>query len=194
MHRCLETGNAGKEKFGVFVPHELNSLQLRHKQMPLGWLKGQLPLSHCPQNNRNGVTFVQTILKRSTSSRFGNVPPYPSVVCDKGLVDAADYSYFRSVRGDSVTQTLVCYKKLKTSFPSDSYIGRAFHGEFRYSTPRNIRQTSAQATTDPHPTCLHRTASRKSSSSTISFSLFCFSGFLFAHYPVSFFFNSQPCS
>ena len=25
-HRCLETGNAGKEKIGVFVLHELNSL------------------------------------------------------------------------------------------------------------------------------------------------------------------------
>ena len=31
MHRCLEAGNAGKENVGVFVPHELNSLQLRHK-------------------------------------------------------------------------------------------------------------------------------------------------------------------
>ena len=80
MPRYLETGNAGKEKVGVFGPHELNSLQLRHKQMPLGWLKGQRPLPHCPQSIRNGVTLVQTILKRSTSSRFGNVPPYPSVV------------------------------------------------------------------------------------------------------------------
>ena len=147
MHRCLEAGNAGKEKVGVFVPHELNSLQLRRKKMPLGWLKGQRLLSHCPQTIRNRVTLVQTILKLSTSSRFGNVPSYPSVVCDKGLaemskevcvVNAADYSYFRSVRADSVTQTLICYKNLKTSLPSDVYIGRAFHGEFRYSTPRNI--------------------------------------------------------
>ena len=106
MHRCLETGNAGKEKIGVLVSHELNSLQLRPKQMPLGWLKGQRPLSHCPHSIRNGVTLIQTVPKRSTSSRFGNVPPYPSVVCDKGLakmskevcvVKAADYSYFRSV-------------------------------------------------------------------------------------------------
>ena len=115
-HRCLETGNAGKEKIGVFVSHKMDTLQLRHKQRPLGWLKGQRPLSHCPQSIQNGVALVQTILKRNTSRRFGNVPPYPSVVCDKGLakmskevcvVNAADYSYFRSVRGDSVTQTLV---------------------------------------------------------------------------------------
>ena len=87
MHRCLEAGNAGKEKFGVFVPHELNSLKLRYKQMPLGWVKGLRPLPHCPQSIRNGVTLVQTILKRSTSMCFGNVPPYPSVVCDKGLAE-----------------------------------------------------------------------------------------------------------
>ena len=116
MHRCLEAGKAGKGKFGVFVPYELNSLQLRHKQMPLGWVKGQRLLPHCPQNIRYGVTLVQTILKRSTRSRFGNVLPYPSVICDRGLaemskeacvVNAADYSYFGSVRGDSVTRTLV---------------------------------------------------------------------------------------
>ena len=177
MHRRLEAGNAGKEKFGVFVPHELNSLQLRHKQMPLGWVKGQRPLPHCPESIRNGVTLVQKILKGSTSSRFGNVPPYPSVVCDKGLaemskevcvVNAADYSYFRSVRGDSMTQTLVGYKNLKTSFPCDVYIGRSFHGEFRYNTPRNIRQTLPQTTTGTHPTCPNGTHSRSSSSSTIS--------------------------
>ena len=149
--------------------------------MPLGWLKGQRPLSLCPQSIRNGVTLVQTILKRSNSSRFGNVPLYPSVVCDKGLAEmskevcvvyAADDSYFSSVRGDSVTQTLVCYKNLKTSLPSDVYIGRGFHGEFRYSTPRNIRQTSAQTTTGTHPTCPRGTHSRNSSSSTISFPFF----------------------
>ena len=176
-HRCLETGNAGKEKFGVVVPHKSDTLQLRHKQMPLGWLKGQRPLPHCTQSIRNGVTLVQTILKRSTSSRFGNVSPYPFVVCDQGLaemskevcvVNATDYSYFRSVRRDSVTQTLVGYKNLKTSLPSDVYIGRTFHGEFCYNTPRNIRQTLPQTTTGTHPTCPHRTHSRSSSSSTIS--------------------------
>ena len=147
------------------------------------------------------MTFVQSILLRSTSSRFGNVPPYPSVVCDKGLAEmskevcvvcAADYSYFRSVRGDGVTQTLICFKDLKTSLPSDVYIERAFHGELRYSTPRNI--TSVQAITGTHPTCPHRIHSRNSSSSTISLPLFCFSGFLFPQYPVCVFFNSQPCS
>ena len=115
-------GSAGRETFGVFVPHELNFLQLRHKQMPLGWMKGQRPLPYYPQGIRNGVTLVQTILKGSTSSRFGNVPPYPSVVRDKVLTElakevcvvcAADYSYFGSVRGDSVTQALVCYKTSK---------------------------------------------------------------------------------
>ena len=59
---------------------------------------------------------MQTILKQSISSRFGNVSPYPSVFQDKVLAElakevyvfcAADYSYFRSVRGDSVTQALV---------------------------------------------------------------------------------------
>ena len=93
------------------------------------------------------------ILKGSTSSRFGNVPPYPSVVRDKGLaemdkkvcvVNAADYSYFKSVRGDSVAQTLVGYKNLKTSLPNDVFVGKAFHGEFRYNIPRNIRQPSPQ--------------------------------------------------
>ena len=145
--------------------------------MSLGWLKGQRPLSHCRQSIRNGVKLVQTILKRSTSSRFGNVPPYPSVVCGKGfaemskdvcVVNAADYSYCRSVRGDSVTQTLVCYKSLKTSPPSDLYIGRAFHGEFWYSTSRNIRQPLPQTITGTHFTCPHGTHSRSSSSSTMS--------------------------
>ena len=177
MHHCLEAGNAGKEKFGVFVPHELDSLQLRHKQRPFGWAKGQQPLPHCPRSIRNGVTLVQTILKGSTSSRFGNVPPYPSVVCDKGLaemskevcvVNAAGYIYFRSVRGDSVPQTLVGYKNLKTLLPSDVYVRRALHGEFRYNTPRNIRQTLLQTTTGTHPTCPHGTHSRSSGSSTIS--------------------------
>ena len=147
-HRCLETGNAGKEKIGVFVPHKFNSLQVRHKQMPLGWVKGQRLLPHCPQSIRNGMTLVKTILERSTSSRFANVPPYPSVFRDKGLAEiakklcianAADYSYFRTVRGDSVTQTLVGYKKPKTSLPSDVDVGRAFHREFWYSTPRKIK-------------------------------------------------------
>ena len=118
-----------------------SSFQLRHKQMPLGWVKGQRPLSHCPQSIRNGVTLIQTILKRSTSSRFGNVPPYPSVVCDKGLaemskevcvINAADYSYFRSVRGDRVPQTLVGYKDLKTSlFPSPNGYGSSWNKMFR---------------------------------------------------------------
>ena len=214
MHRCLETGNAGKEKIGVFVPHELNSLQLRHKQMPLGWVKGQRPLPHCPQSIRNGVTLVQTILERSTGSCFANVPQCPSVFRDKGLaemaknvcvVNAADYSYMWSVKGDSVSQTLVGYKNLKTFFPSDVYVRRAFHGEFRYNTPRNIRQTLPQTTTGTHSTCPHGTHSRSRSSSTISqitttlpaqgcaqrsfspkplqlrliFPFFCFSGFLF---------------
>ena len=176
MHRCLETGNAGKEKFGVFVPHKLDTLQLRHKQMPLGWVKGQRPLSHCPQSIRNGVTLVQTILKGGTSSRFGNVSPYPSVVYDKGLaqmskevcgVNAADYSYFRSVRGDRVPQTLVGYKNLKTSLLSDVFVRRTFHGEFRHNTPRNIRRIFPQTTTGTHPTCPHGTHSRSSGSSTI---------------------------
>ena len=177
MHRCLETGNKGREECGVLVPHKLDSLQLRHKQMPLGWLKGQRPFPHCPPSIRNEVTLVQTILKWSTSSRFGNVPPYPSVVRDKGraemvknvcVVNAADYSYFRSVRGDSVTQTLVGYKNLKTSLPSNVFLGRAFHRELWYNIPRNIRQTSPQTTTDTHPTCPHGTHSRNSSSSTIT--------------------------
>ena len=55
---------------------------------------------------------------------------------DKGLdemakkvcvVNAADYSYLRSVRGDSVTQTLVGYENLKTSLRSDVNVERAFH-------------------------------------------------------------------
>ena len=59
---------------------------------------------------------MRTILERSTSSRFANAPPYPSVFDDKGLakmpkklsvVNAADYSYLRGLRRDSVTHTLV---------------------------------------------------------------------------------------
>ena len=143
-------GSAGREKFGVFVPHEPNSLQLRHKKMPLGWMKGQRPLPHHPQGIRNGVVLVQTIHKGSTSSRFGNVPLYPSVVRDKVLAElakevcvvcAADYSYFKTARGDSVTQALVYYKNFKASLPSNVFGGRTFHGEFRYNTPRKIRQT-----------------------------------------------------
>ena len=142
--------SAGKEKIGVFVSHELNSLQLRHKQTPLGWMKGQSPLPHYPQGIRNVVTFVQTTLKGGTNSRFGNVPPYPSVVRDKILAElakevcvvcAVDYSYFRSVRGDSVTRALGCYKILEASLLSNVFGGRTFHGEFRYNTPRKIRQT-----------------------------------------------------
>ena len=112
------------------------------------------------------MTLVQTILKEGTSSRFGNVPTYPSVVCDKGVaemskevcvVNAADYSYFRSGRGDSVTQTLVGKQSLKTSLPSDINVGRAFHGVFWYNIPRNIRRTFPQATTGTHSTCPHGT-------------------------------------
>ena len=65
--------------FRELAENEPNSLQLRHKQMPLGWIEGQRPLPHHPQGIRNGVTLVQTILKRSISSRFGNVSPYLSV-------------------------------------------------------------------------------------------------------------------
>ena len=76
---------------------------------------------------RNRVTLVKTILKRSNSSRFANVPQYPSVFRDKGLAEmakkvyvdnAAGYSYLRSVRGDSVTQTLVGYKTSKRRSPA----------------------------------------------------------------------------
>ena len=111
-------------------------------------------------------------------------PPYqlyhthcPSVVCDKGLpeiskkvcvVNAADYSYLWSVRGDSVTQTLVGYKNLKTSLPSDVHVRRTFHGELRCNTPRNVRQTLPQATTGTDLTCPHGAHSRSSSSPTIS--------------------------
>ena len=68
------------------------------------------------------MTLVQTILKRSISSRFGNVSPYTSVFQDKVLAElakevcvvcAADYSNVRSVKGDSVTQALICYKNSK---------------------------------------------------------------------------------
>ena len=140
----------GQRKFGVFVPHELNSLHLRHKQMPLCWMEGQRPLPHHPQGIRNGVTLVQTIFKQSISSRFGNVSPYLSVFQDKFLpelakevcvVCAADYSNFRSVKVDSVAQALICYKKLKTLLPGDVFGWRTFYGKFRYSTPRKIRQT-----------------------------------------------------
>ena len=94
--------------------------------MSLGWVKGQRPLPHRPQRIRNGVTLVKMILERSTSSRFANVPPYPSVFRDKGLaemakkvcvVNAVDYSYLRSVRGDNVTQTLVGYKNPQNVAP-----------------------------------------------------------------------------
>ena len=120
---------------------------------------------------------MKTILERSTSSRFANVPPYPSVFRDKGLaetakkvcvVNAAEYSFFRSVKGDSVTQTLVGYENLKTSLPSDVDIERAFRGEFWYNTSRNIRQTLPQTTADTHPTRPHGTHSRSSNSPTIS--------------------------
>ena len=47
------------------------------------------------------------------------------------VVKAADYSYLRSVRGDSVTQTLVGYENLKTSLPSDVDVGRAFRGKLK---------------------------------------------------------------
>ena len=69
------------------------------------------------------MTLVQTNLKRSISSRVGNVSPYLSVFQDKLLAElakeicvvyAADYSNFRGVRGDGVTQVLICYKKLKS--------------------------------------------------------------------------------
>ena len=116
--------------------------------MPLDWVKGQRPLSHCPRSIRNGVTLVKTILERSTSKRFADVPSYPSVFRDKGLaemakkvcvVNAADYSYSRSVRGDSVDQTLVGYENLKTSLPSDVDVGRTFHREVWYNTSRKIK-------------------------------------------------------
>ena len=67
---------------------------------------------------------------------------------DKGLakmakkvcvVNAADHSYLRSVRGDSVTQILVGYKSLKTLLPSDVDVGRVLHREFWYNTPRKIK-------------------------------------------------------
>ena len=94
------------------------------------------------------MTLVKTILERSTSSCFANVPPYPSVFRDKGLaemakkvhvVNAADYSYLGSVRRDSVTQTLVGYKNLETSPLSDVDVGRAFHRKVWYNTPRKIK-------------------------------------------------------
>ena len=136
--------------FWFFVPHKLNSLQLRHKQTSLGWIEGQRPLLHHPQGIRNGVTLVQTNLKRSISSRFENVSPYLSVFQDKFLAElakevcvvcAADHSNFRSVKGDSVMQGLICYEKLKTLLPGDVFGWKTFYGEFRYNAPRKIRQT-----------------------------------------------------
>ena len=71
-----------------------------------------MSFSHHPQGIRNGVTLVQTALKRSINSRVGNVTPYLSVLQDKFLaelvkdvsvVGGADHSNFRSVKGDSVT-------------------------------------------------------------------------------------------
>ena len=144
--------------------------------MPLGWLEGQSPLFHCPQSIRNGVTLVKTIFERGAGSCVTNVTPCPSVLRDKGLsempqkvcvVSAADYIYSWGVRGDCVAQALVGYKNIKTSLPGDVYIRRTFHGEFWYSTPRNIRQTLPQATTDTHPTCPHGAHSRSSGSSAI---------------------------
>ena len=111
--------------------------------MPLGWIKGQRPFPHHPQGIRDGVTLVQTNLKRNINSRVGNVSPYLSVFQDKFLAElakeicvvcAADYSNFRGVRGDGVTQVLICYKKLKTLLPGDVFGWRTFHGEFRYNT------------------------------------------------------------
>ena len=55
------------------------------------------------------------------------------------VVSAADYSYLWSVRRDCVAQALVGYKNMKTSLSGDVYIRRAFHGEFWYSAPRDIR-------------------------------------------------------
>ena len=94
------------------------------------------------------MTLVNTILERITSSRFADVPQYPSVFRDKGLaemaktvcvVNAADYSYLRSVRGDSVTQTLVGCKTPKMSLSSDVGVGKAFRREFWYNTTRKIK-------------------------------------------------------
>ena len=124
-----------------------------------------------------GSSSPMAILKGSTNSCFANVPPYPSAFRDKGLaemaekvrvVNAADYSYLRSVRGDSATQTLVGYENFKTSLPSDVDAGRAFRGDFWYNTSRNIRQTLPQTTADTHPTRSHETNSCSSSSPTIS--------------------------
>ena len=90
--------------------------------MPLGWIEGQRPFPHHPQGIRNEGTLVQTNLKRSINSRVGNVSPYLSVFQDKFLAElakevcvvcAADHSNFRSVKGDSVTRALICYKNSK---------------------------------------------------------------------------------
>ena len=119
----------------------------------------------------------KTLLVQQFGERY-NVPPNSSVFRDKGLaemakkvciVNAAGYNYFRSVRGESVTQTLVGYKNLKTSLPSDVYVGRAFHGQFWYNIARNIRQTLPQTTTGTHPTCPHGAHSRSSSSHCCGF-------------------------
>ena len=176
MHRRLETGNAFKEKIGVLVPHKLDTLQLRRKQMLLGWLKGECLHSHRPQSIRNGVTLVKTIFERGAGSSFTNLTPCPSVLRDKSLAEmakkvsvvrAADYSYWWSVRGACVAQALLGYKNIKTSLPGDVYIRRTFHRDFWYSTPRNIRQTLPQATNGTHPTCPHGAHSRSSGSSAI---------------------------
>ena len=72
------------------------------------------------------MTLVQAILKRSINSRVGNVSPYLSVFQDKFLAElakevsvvcATDHSNFRSVKGDSVTQALICYKKTQNAAP-----------------------------------------------------------------------------
>ena len=74
-------------------------------------------------------------------------PHTRGVFRDKGLaemakkvcvVNAADCSYLRSVRGDSMTQTLVGYENLKTSLLSDVDVGRVFRRECWYSTLRNM--------------------------------------------------------
>ena len=145
--------------------------------MPLGWLKGECSFSHRPQSIRNGVTLIKTIFKRGAGSSFTNVPPCPSVLRDKSLAEmvekvsvvrAADYSFLWGVRGDCVAQALIGHKNMKMSLPGNVYIGRAFHGEFWYSTPWNIRQALPQATTSSHPTCPHGSHSRSSSSPTTS--------------------------
>ena len=58
-----------------------------------------------------------------------------------------------------VNKHAIIGKEKKTSLPSDVDVGRAFQGEFRYNTLRNIRQTLPQTTTGTHPTCPHGTHS-----------------------------------